>query len=59
MIPKIWESLKNNESIQDIFTWPVNGDYSVFGNDAIKKIYEPFKELLVKNSCDITKVPSE
>ena len=43
----------------DTFTWPVKEDCSVFGNDTIKKIYEHFKELLVKNGCDITKVCSE
>ena len=52
-------NLKNIESILDTFTWPVNGDCSVFGNDAIQKVCEHFKELFVKNSCDITKVASE
>ena len=30
-----------------------------FDNDAIKKIYQHFMDLLVKNSYNITKVPSE
>ena len=52
---------ENIESILDTFTWPVNGDCSAFilFNDAIENIIKHFKEILVKNDCDITKVPSE
>ena len=48
---------ENIESILDTFIWPFNRDCGVFDNDVIKKICELFKELLVKNGCNITKVP--
>ena len=56
-------SFKNIQSILSTFIWPVNRGRSVFSNDVIKKIYrgilKHFKGLLVKNGCDITKVPCE
>ena len=42
-----------------MFTWPVNNDFRNSGNRAIKKLCEHFRELLVKNSCNITKDPSK
>ena len=41
------------------FTWPVKLTSPVFGNDAIRKICEHFKELCVKNGCNMTTVPGE
>ena len=42
--------LENIESILDFFTWPVNGDCSVFGNDAIKKISAHLKSFLLRTA---------
>lgn len=53
------EIFENFESILDTFTWTVNRDCSASENDVIGKICKHFKELLVKDGCDIIKVPSD
>ena len=50
---------KNIETILDTSSWPMNEDSGSFGTKAINDVQEHFKNLLIKNGCDVEKIQTE